>query len=928
MGERIMSSCAWATIAVLCLGLPAVVESADLYRVSVRSQEDAERLTDLQVDAVLRVFHGYLVLLDPGLQQSLKAGGFHPQFIASVISRDDLAIDMRRDDLNKSRFRVLFEEGTLRLLEVDEVPDSETGTWLGLAPIPKQSLPIVYRERTRIDLARARDMLDLDSLIGSVRADSCHSYVIRLQEFGTRLIGTDSNLASMDWLVAKFQEFGYDSIYSDTFPAPCGWLCEEDTVDAHNVIATKVGSLYPEHHIVIGAHRDSAPLESPGADDNGSGTGGVLELARILADVDNRLTLVFIAFDAEEAGLWGAKYYAGEAAQRGDSIALMINMDMIGFMENDTNACIYHTDPGSYGPLWAELADSPTGININGRLVPGAGWDAEPFEQQGYEALTVHEYEFQTNIHTAHDSAVYIDFDYMKRMLQATLVTAYVADNVHEIAPLQFSVPGGVPDVLMAGLTNTIELQINVYGPGSIVPGSVWMHFAIGGGPMDSLNMTATERGLHTVKMPPVYTISSISLDFSAEDASTGVWYHPDTSHPFERFFATEFEEAFADNFETDLGWTVMGGLVRGNWERAIPEPAGFWGAPPYDYDGSGYCYVTDNRSIINVDDCTTRLVSPETDVAGKHTIVHYARWYSNSYPSGEPNADTFRVYIRELGTSFSLLEIVGPVEESDGGWYEKDFWINELFHPDNPIQLRFDASDNGELSTMEAGVDDVRVTVYTCAPLILTETLPDWTAGVAYNESLIAGSCCSLLTWTDKYDNLSGSGLALSSDGIVVGTPMSPATLTFTGVATDDSTRTDEKQVSFTINPAVSITSDSLPDGQAEVAYSYQLQASGGTGTLAWSDKFNDLAGTGLTLAADGLLTGTPLDSGTVGFTADATDEVGSVDERQLTLGIEVFYICGNIDDITGPGGPVDVADLSYLVDFLFRGGPDPACE
>jgi hypothetical protein len=36
---------------------------------------------------------------------------------------------------------------------------------------------------------------------------------------------------------------------------------------------------------------------------------------------------------------------------------------------------------------------------------------------------------------------------------------------------------------------------------------------------------------------------------------------------------------------------------------------------------------------------------------------------------------------------------------------------------------------------------------------------------------------------------------------------------------------------------------------------------------------------------------------------------------------------IRGNVDDLSGPGGEVDVADLSYLVDFLFKGGPEPPC-
>ncbi len=35
-----------------------------------------------------------------------------------------------------------------------------------------------------------------------------------------------------------------------------------------------------------------------------------------------------------------------------------------------------------------------------------------------------------------------------------------------------------------------------------------------------------------------------------------------------------------------------------------------------------------------------------------------------------------------------------------------------------------------------------------------------------------------------------------------------------------------------------------------------------------------------------------------------------------------------GNVDDVVGPGGPIDVSDLTYLVNFLFKGGPIPPCE
>ena len=128
----------------------------------------------------------------------------------------------------------------------------------------------------------------------------------------------------------------------------------------------KVGTVCPHYQIVVGAHRDSYPLESPGADDDGSGTAGVLEIARVLSGIDTRMTFVFILFDAEEFGLYGSWHYASEAGLRGDSIALMLNMDMIGYYENSADAKVFYTASGACGELWRDLADSLSQIAIRG----------------------------------------------------------------------------------------------------------------------------------------------------------------------------------------------------------------------------------------------------------------------------------------------------------------------------------------------------------------------------------------------------------------------------------------------------------------------------------------------------------------------------------------------------------------------------------
>jgi len=121
-------------------------------------------------------------------------------------------------------------------------------------------------------------------------------------------------------------------------------------VPAHNVVGVIEGSdpVLKNESIVIGAHYDHlgrggegslAPRPGEihhGADDNASGTAGVLELARIFSTQRPKLkrTLVFIAFSGEEEGLLGSNYYVNHPLMPLDKTVAMINMDMIGRMKD------------------------------------------------------------------------------------------------------------------------------------------------------------------------------------------------------------------------------------------------------------------------------------------------------------------------------------------------------------------------------------------------------------------------------------------------------------------------------------------------------------------------------------------------------------------------------------------------------------------
>ncbi len=77
-------------------------------------------------------------------------------------------------------------------------------------------------------------------------------------------------------------------------------------------IATLTGTKYPDEFIVLGGHFDSltwVALE-PRADDNASGTSGVIEIARILSQYEFDRAVIFCAFSGKEYGLHGSEAYA------------------------------------------------------------------------------------------------------------------------------------------------------------------------------------------------------------------------------------------------------------------------------------------------------------------------------------------------------------------------------------------------------------------------------------------------------------------------------------------------------------------------------------------------------------------------------------------------------------------------------------------
>jgi hypothetical protein len=134
-----------------------------------------------------------------------------------------------------------------------------------------------------------------------------------------------SNTMAAQFIYEQFQEYGYTPHYMDF------------SATGRNVFAVKTGTKYPNKKYIICSHYDNMPPGNiaPGADDNASGTCAVMEAARLLAPFNFDYTIVFIAFDEEERGLYGSYAYADSVYNKGDSIIFVFNYDMIAYDGNN-----------------------------------------------------------------------------------------------------------------------------------------------------------------------------------------------------------------------------------------------------------------------------------------------------------------------------------------------------------------------------------------------------------------------------------------------------------------------------------------------------------------------------------------------------------------------------------------------------------------
>ena len=201
----------------------------------------------------------------------------------------------------------------------------------------------------------------IDSLMKQVNINSLETKIRYLQNLGPRpRIDTGkyvelhkNNITAKNWLYQQYLENGKLDVYYNHFLPEN--KCDTSWSNSMNIVAVQKGTEYPDKYIIICGHFDTGyePLlgsiyESPGADDNASGTAAVLEIARILREHKFKRSIIYLNTNGEEImfkpGMGGSRSFARNCKENDIDIIVVFNLDMIGYNPIGEPLKIYYND--------------------------------------------------------------------------------------------------------------------------------------------------------------------------------------------------------------------------------------------------------------------------------------------------------------------------------------------------------------------------------------------------------------------------------------------------------------------------------------------------------------------------------------------------------------------------------------------------------
>ncbi len=263
-----------------------------------------------------------------------------------------------------------------------------------------------------------------NGIVENVSASNILDDLTTFVDFGVKEPGTSEIEDAKNWIIERYQSLGYTAIQTQAFN-----VFGQST---SNIIVTKTGSVYPNTFLIIDGHYDT--VNGPGANDNGSGTALILELARLLKDVDTEYSVKFIHFSGEEDGLIGSEYYVNNTViPENLDIKLVLNIDEVGGvagMNNNTITCERdESSPNSNNAASAQATQEMANCfalysNLQTQISYAYGSDYMPFENNGEIITGLYETNESPYTHSPNDTMENMDPGYVYEVTKGALGSA------------------------------------------------------------------------------------------------------------------------------------------------------------------------------------------------------------------------------------------------------------------------------------------------------------------------------------------------------------------------------------------------------------------------------------------------------------------------------------------------------------------------
>jgi hypothetical protein len=338
---------------------------------------------------------------------------------------------------------VLHDDGKRIVARVTPA-QADTLAMLGLDLQRLNDEPMVMTDTpTRASVPRALSYNPaIATMIGEVQSNTVYTYTGQLSGAWQTLVGgapytITTRFTNSGTPVQKATQFVYEHFQALGLPVDYhNWT--DCSISNRNVVATQTGTTYPNEIVLIIAHLDDMPLSgvAPGADDNASGSTGVLVIADILSQRTFDRTIRYVLFTGEEQGMCGSGQYTMLVASQ--NIVAVYNMDMIAWDGEGGPVVELHTRRTNNGGYIGDLAlanvfaDVVSTYGLGASLSPRIVSDGESrsdhasFWNRGFPAILAIEDDFDFNpyYHKSSDQLARLNMSYYTAFVKASVGTA------------------------------------------------------------------------------------------------------------------------------------------------------------------------------------------------------------------------------------------------------------------------------------------------------------------------------------------------------------------------------------------------------------------------------------------------------------------------------------------------------------------------